>query len=97
MEHAGVSDDVGGATFMAAGGSAPELFTSLIGTFQERWVRLIKYSLSNISYLFSCMQFRWLRYHCWLCSFQCAFRDWHVRILFEGSTQTYMVAVGTVR
>lgn len=30
-----ISNDVAGATFMAAGGSAPELFTSLIGTFQE--------------------------------------------------------------
>eukprot|EP00163_Fabomonas_tropica_P020660 TRINITY_DN36551_c0_g1_i1.p1 TRINITY_DN36551_c0_g1~~TRINITY_DN36551_c0_g1_i1.p1 ORF type:complete len:643 (-),score=63.86 TRINITY_DN36551_c0_g1_i1:92-2020(-) len=29
----GVSDDVAGATFMAAGGSAPELATSFIGTF----------------------------------------------------------------
>ncbi|XP_038436686.1 sodium/potassium/calcium exchanger 1 isoform X3 [Canis lupus familiaris] len=28
-----ISDDVAGATFMAAGGSAPELFTSLIGVF----------------------------------------------------------------
>lgn len=28
-----VSEDVAGATFMAAGGSAPELFTSLIGVF----------------------------------------------------------------
>ncbi|KAJ9444408.1 hypothetical protein DIPPA_56168, partial [Diplonema papillatum] len=28
-----LSDDVAGATFMAAGGSAPELFTSLIGVF----------------------------------------------------------------
>lgn len=28
-----ISDDVAGATFMAAGGSAPELFTSLIGIF----------------------------------------------------------------
>ena len=28
-----LSDDVAGATFMAAGGSAPELFTSLIGAF----------------------------------------------------------------
>jgi len=26
-------DDVAGATFMAAGGSAPEFFTSIIGTF----------------------------------------------------------------
>jgi len=30
-----VSMDVAGATFMAAGGSAPELFTSFIGTFKE--------------------------------------------------------------
>ncbi|XP_038071584.1 sodium/potassium/calcium exchanger 2-like [Patiria miniata] len=28
-----ISDDVAGATFMAAGGSAPELFTSLFGVF----------------------------------------------------------------
>ena len=31
----GLSPDVAGATLMAAGGSAPELFTSMIGTFQE--------------------------------------------------------------
>ncbi|XP_051876135.1 sodium/potassium/calcium exchanger 2-like isoform X1 [Pristis pectinata] len=31
-----ISDDVAGATFMAAGGSAPELFTSLIGVFISR-------------------------------------------------------------
>lgn len=29
----GISDDVAGATFMAAGGSAPEFFTSVIGVF----------------------------------------------------------------
>merc|ERR1740127_360814 len=34
-EYTGVSDDVAGATFMAAGGAAPELFTSLIGTFKR--------------------------------------------------------------
>ncbi|CBY42030.1 unnamed protein product, partial [Oikopleura dioica] len=28
-----ISDDVAGATMMAAGGSAPELFTSVIGVF----------------------------------------------------------------
>ena len=28
-----LSDDVAGATFMAAGSSAPELFTSVIGWF----------------------------------------------------------------
>jgi len=31
----GISEDVAGATFMAAGGSMPELFTSFIGTFNE--------------------------------------------------------------
>ena len=29
-----ISNDVAGATLMAAGGSAPELFTSMVGTFQ---------------------------------------------------------------
>lgn len=33
VERFNVSDDVAGATFMAAGGSAPELFTSFIGVF----------------------------------------------------------------
>ncbi|XP_034060781.1 sodium/potassium/calcium exchanger 1 [Gymnodraco acuticeps] len=32
-ETLAISEDVAGATFMAAGGSAPELFTSLIGVF----------------------------------------------------------------
>lgn len=32
-ENLEISDDVAGATFMAAGGSAPELFTSIIGVF----------------------------------------------------------------
>lgn len=36
--HLNLSMDVAGATLMAAGGSAPELFTSLIGTFQESQV-----------------------------------------------------------
>ena len=30
-----LSPDVAGATFMAAGGSAPELFTSLVGAFTD--------------------------------------------------------------
>jgi len=34
-DHLDLGDDVAGATLMAAGGSAPELFTSLIGTFQN--------------------------------------------------------------
>jgi len=33
VEKLGLSDDVAGATFMAAGSSAPELFTSVIGVF----------------------------------------------------------------
>ena len=33
IEVIGCSEDVAGATFMAAGGSAPELFTSVIGVF----------------------------------------------------------------
>merc|ERR1719367_2036522 len=32
-ETLGLAPDVAGATFMAAGGSAPELFTSIIGVF----------------------------------------------------------------
>jgi len=35
-DRVNVSDDVAGATFMAAGGSAPELFTSFIGTFVSK-------------------------------------------------------------
>jgi len=33
VERLDLAHDVAGATFMAAGGSAPELFTSLVGTF----------------------------------------------------------------
>ena len=33
IDKMGISEDVAGATFMAAGGSAPELFTSFIGVF----------------------------------------------------------------
>ena len=33
METYEIEDDVAGATFMAAGGSAPELFTAIIGVF----------------------------------------------------------------
>ncbi|KAL4227270.1 hypothetical protein ACF0H5_012716 [Mactra antiquata] len=36
IDKFGLSEDVAGATFMAAGGSAPELFTSLIGVFFAR-------------------------------------------------------------
>merc|ERR1711971_627397 len=33
IDKFGISEDVAGATFMAAGGSAPELFTAVIGVF----------------------------------------------------------------
>lgn len=33
LQNLHLSEDVAGATFMAAGSSAPELFTSLIGQF----------------------------------------------------------------
>lgn len=33
VERTGMTEDVAGATLMAAGGSAPELFTSFLGTF----------------------------------------------------------------
>ena len=36
VEKLGLSDDVAGATFMAAGSSAPELFTSVIGEYVYR-------------------------------------------------------------
>eukprot|EP01043_Picozoa_sp_COSAG02_P068458 COSAG02_NODE_11377_length_1737_cov_1.789988_2_plen_237_part_01 len=35
VERLNVPPEIAGATFMAAGGSAPELFTSFIGTFQQ--------------------------------------------------------------
>ena len=35
VEKLELSDDVAGATFMAAGSSAPELFTSVIGKFNS--------------------------------------------------------------
>lgn len=35
VEKAHIGNDVAGATLMAAGGSAPELFTSFIGTFSQ--------------------------------------------------------------
>jgi sodium/potassium/calcium exchanger 2 len=35
VESWGINEDVAGATFMAAGGSAPELFTSIIGAIVE--------------------------------------------------------------
>jgi len=41
VDEFGISMDVAGATFMAAGGSMPELFTSFIATFQESEVGFV--------------------------------------------------------
>jgi sodium/potassium/calcium exchanger 2 len=56
-EVTGVSDDVAGATFMAAGGSAPELFTSIIGTFKQSSVGLgtiIGSAVFNVLFVIGC-------------------------------------------
>jgi K+-dependent Na+/Ca+ exchanger-like protein len=41
VDEFGISMDVAGATFMAAGGSMPELFTSVIATFKESEVGFV--------------------------------------------------------
>lgn len=41
VDEFGISMDVAGATFMAAGGSMPELFTSFIATFKESEVGFV--------------------------------------------------------
>ena len=50
QERNDVRDDVAGATLMAAGGSAPELFTSLIGTVRFSFFIIIK-GFYRITYL----------------------------------------------
>ena len=52
-----LSDDVCGATLMAAGGSAPELATSLIGTFQGSSVgfgTIVGSAIFNVLFVISC-------------------------------------------
>ena len=52
-----LSMDVAGATLMAAGGSAPELFTSLIGTFQESEVgigTIVGSAVFNVLFVIAC-------------------------------------------
>lgn len=52
-----LSMDVAGATLMAAGGSAPELFTSLIGTFQESEVgigTIVGSATFNVLFVIAC-------------------------------------------
>lgn len=55
--HLNLSMDVAGATLMAAGGSAPELFTSLIGTFQESSVgigTIVGSAVFNVLFVIAC-------------------------------------------
>mmetsp|Transcript_14719 Transcript_14719/g.31961 ORF Transcript_14719/g.31961 Transcript_14719/m.31961 type:complete len:906 (+) Transcript_14719:68-2785(+) len=52
-----LSMDVAGATLMAAGGSAPELFTSLIGTFRESEVgigTIVGSAVFNVLFVIAC-------------------------------------------
>jgi Ca2+/Na+ antiporter len=52
-----ISDDVAGATLMAAGGSAPELFTSLIGTFNRSDVgigTIVGSAVFNVLFVIGC-------------------------------------------
>ena len=49
VEKLGLSDDVAGATFMAAGSSAPELFTSVIG-------KLFTFIGLELDYIFRCFR-----------------------------------------
>ena len=55
--HLNLSMDVAGATLMAAGGSAPELFTSLFGTFQESEVgvgTIVGSAVFNVLFVIGC-------------------------------------------
>jgi len=55
--HLNLSMDVAGATLMAAGGSAPELFTSLIGTFQESAIgigTIVGSAVFNVLFVIAC-------------------------------------------
>eukprot|EP00566_Odontella_aurita_P007262 CAMPEP_0113552436 /NCGR_PEP_ID=MMETSP0015_2-20120614/15066_1 /TAXON_ID=2838 /ORGANISM="Odontella" /LENGTH=734 /DNA_ID=CAMNT_0000453413 /DNA_START=209 /DNA_END=2410 /DNA_ORIENTATION=- /assembly_acc=CAM_ASM_000160 len=55
--HLNLSMDVAGATLMAAGGSAPELFTSLIGTFNESSIgigTIVGSAVFNVLFVIAC-------------------------------------------
>eukprot|EP00928_Gymnodinium_smaydae_P094399 TRINITY_DN7924_c0_g1_i1.p1 TRINITY_DN7924_c0_g1~~TRINITY_DN7924_c0_g1_i1.p1 ORF type:complete len:572 (-),score=102.21 TRINITY_DN7924_c0_g1_i1:90-1805(-) len=56
----GIKPDVAGATFMAAGGSAPELFTSLIGALTETDVgfsTIVGSAVFNVLFVIGCCGF----------------------------------------
>lgn len=55
--HLNLSMDVAGATLMAAGGSAPELFTSFVGTFQETDIgigTIVGSAVFNVLFVIGC-------------------------------------------
>ena len=55
--HLNLSMEIAGATLMAAGGSAPELFTSFIGTFQESDVgfgTIVGSAVFNVLFVIGC-------------------------------------------
>lgn len=56
--HMDLSMDVAGATLMAAGGSAPELFTSLFGTFAENdlgFGTIVGSAVFNVLFVIACV------------------------------------------
>lgn len=55
--HLNLSMDVAGATLMAAGGSAPELFTSFVGTWQESDIgigTIVGSAVFNVLFVIGC-------------------------------------------
>lgn len=55
--HLNLSMDVAGATLMAAGGSAPELFTSFVGTFRESDIgigTIVGSAVFNVLFVIGC-------------------------------------------
>merc|ERR1719420_1928368 len=60
-EKLDVSDDVAGATLMAAGGSAPELATSIIGVFFSRsdvgFGTIVGSAVFNVLFVIACCAF----------------------------------------
>ena len=56
-QHLNLSMDVAGATLMAAGGSAPELFTNFIGTFRESDIgigTIVGSAVFNVLFVIGC-------------------------------------------
>ena len=57
IDRFNISPDVAGATLMAAGGSMPELFTSIIGTFQDSDVgfgTIVGSAVFNVLFVIGC-------------------------------------------